>query len=336
MAIAFTKRHGRLYRYYNCHRATRTGYENCAVRSISAGIVEDLVKNLLRQVFRSPEVVERTLEAVRRIQRAEGEQLEEERHRLEEELAGVLTCGQQLMPSLRTGENAFVRGELDRLDRRRAELEGDLQAATERLELAGQTPQTSEDLARELATLDNIWDHLFPGEQQHLVRTVIERATLHTERFEITLRADGVQHIVSLMSGNEGDGKRYRATEDVSGKTTVSIPIELKRRGGRKEIVLPDEAPQANSALLLALARAFRWKDLLESGRFATIKALAEAVGLERSYVAKMLNLTLLSPKIVEAIVAGKEPDGLSVVKLRQGVEARWDEQLPLLTVLPS
>ena len=51
-----------------------------------------------------------------------------------------------------------------------------------------------------------------------------------------------------------------------------------------------------------------------------------------------MLNLTLLSPKIVEAIacpsksggrsrVAGNEPDGLSVVKLRQGVAVRWDEQ---------
>jgi hypothetical protein len=76
-----------------------------------------------------------------------------------------------------------------------------------------------------------------------------------------------------------------------------------------------------------ALARAFRWKDLLESGRFATIKALAEAVGLERSYVARMLNLTLLSPKIVEAIVVGNEPDGLSVVKLRQGLAVRWDEQ---------
>ena len=75
------------------------------------------------------------------------------------------------------------------------------------------------------------------------------------------------------------------------------------------------------------MARAFRWKDLLDSGRFTTVKALAEAVGLERSYVAKMLNLTLLSPKIVEAIVSGNEPDGLSVVKLRQGVPVRWDEQ---------
>ena len=102
----------------------------------------------------------------------------------------------------------------------------------------------------------------------------------------------------------------------------------MKRRAGRKEIVLPEDATHGHGSLLLALARAFRWKDLLESGRFATIKALAEAVGLERSYLARMLNLTLLSPKIIEAIVAGNEPDGLSVVKLRQGVAVRWDVQM--------
>jgi site-specific DNA recombinase len=327
MAVAFTKRNGRLYRYYNCHRATRTGYHNCAVRSISAGIVEDLVKNLLRRVFRSPEVVERTLEAVRRIQTAEQGQLEGEKRRLAEELAGVRTCGEQLMQSLRTGENAFVRGELDRLDRRRAQLEADLQAAQERLEIAGQTPQATEDLARELATLDNIWDNLFPGEQQHLVRTVIERVTLHTDRFEITLRADGVQHVVDLLVGNDGAEPGPRTKVDPYGKTTISIPILLKRRGGRKEIVLAEEAQRANTVFLLTLARAFRWKDLLESGRFPTIKALAEAVGHERSYVAKMLNLALLSPSIVAAVVAGKEPDGLLVAKLRQGVPVCWEEQ---------
>ena len=327
MAVSFTKRHGRMYRYYNCHRAIRTGYHNCEVKSISAGIVEGLVKDLLRKILRSPEVVQRTLEAVHRIQTAERSEMEAETLRLKDELAGVMRCGQQLMQTLSNGENTFVRGELNRLDRRRGELEADLQGVTERIELANQTPHATEDLARELATLDNIWDNLFPGEQQQLVRTIFERATLHTDRFEITLRAEAVQHIVGLMVGNEGDGKRLSASQDSSGRTTVSIPIQFKRRNGRKEIVLPEEPQQNESALLIALARAFRWKDLLDSGRFATVKALAEAIGLERSYVARMLNLTLLSPKIIDAIVAGNEPEGLSVVKLRQGVAVRWDEQ---------
>ena len=71
-----------------------------------------------------------------------------------------MTCGQQLMKTLSSGENAFVGGELDRLDRRRSELEANLRAATERIEIADQTPQATENLARELKCLDNIWDNL--------------------------------------------------------------------------------------------------------------------------------------------------------------------------------
>ncbi len=113
---------------------------------------------------------------------------------------------------------------------------------------------------------------------------------------------------------------------------TISLPIQFKRRAGRREIILPAEGKTAASAppnqvFLLTLARAFRWKDLLESGKFPTVASLAEAVGLERSYVGKLLNLTLLSPKIVEALVAGDEPDGLAVATLRQGVAVRWDAQ---------
>jgi len=327
MALSFTKRHGRLYRYYNCHRATRTSYDNCEVKSIAAGIVEGQVKDLLRKVFRSPEVVQRTLDAVHAIQTAERSQLEAEKKRIEEELAGVKACGQQLVQSLRSGDNKFVRSELDRLDRQRAELEADLQAAVERLELADQAPQGTEALARELATLDNIWDNLFPAEQQQLVRTIIEKATLHTDRFEVTLRADGVQHIVAMMVGDEGDSSRPTATSDPSGKTTVSIPIKMKRRGGRKQIVLPSQPLQSDNALLVSLARAFRWKDLLEAGKYPSIKELADDVGMSQSYVSKLLNFTLLAPDLVESIVAGNEPDGLSMRKLRRGLPVRWDEQ---------
>jgi len=57
------------------------------------------------------------------------------------------------------------------------------------------------------------------------------------------------------------------------------------------------------------------------------VRALAAAVGLERSYVARLLNITLLAPDIVEAVVAGDEPDGLSISTLRQKIPVRWDRQ---------
>jgi hypothetical protein len=57
--------------------------------------------------------------------------------------------------------------------------------------------------------------------------------------------------------------------------------------------------------MLKALARAFRWRRLLETGAFGTIEELAEAEKINTSYVSRILRLTLLAPDIAEAIVCG-------------------------------
>ena len=163
---------------------------------------------------------------------------------------------------------------------------------------------------------------------------MIAQATLFTDRLDLTLCGEGVQAVVDLLVAENG-GRTVVAASRGSGPArvhTISIPIQFKRRSGRREIILPPEEPgadaPANQTFLITLARAFRWKDLLESGRYSSVKALAAAVGLERSYVAKLLNLTLLAPDIVEAAVAGAEPDGLSISSLRQGVPVRWEKQV--------
>ncbi len=55
-----------------------------------------------------------------------------------------------------------------------------------------------------------------------------------------------------------------------------------------------------------AAARAFRWRRVLASGRFATINELAAAEKINASCVSRVLRLTLLAPDIVEAILAGR------------------------------
>jgi hypothetical protein len=75
---------------------------------------------------------------------------------------------------------------------------------------------------------------------------------------------------------------------------------------------------RTDSTLVKALARAFRWKRLLESGEFATVSELAEREGIAPSYMTRVLRLTLLAPDIVEAILDGKQgPE----VTLAQGLE---------------
>ena len=89
---------------------------------------------------------------------------------------------------------------------------------------------------------------------------------------------------------------------------TLHVPFRVVKRGGRKEMQMPEGATQprrADGTLVKALARAFRWKRMLESGEFATIAELAEREGIAPSYMTRVLRLTLLAPDIVEAILDG-------------------------------
>lgn len=117
----------------------------------------------------------------------------------------------------------------------------------------------------------------------------------------------------------------------------VHIPLNLKRRSGRKRIFIPDE-PEASAeqpepgadyhdAMVIALARAFRWKKLLDEGKYGSIVEMAAVLGMNRWYMARLLRLTLLAPEIVEAIVDGREPDGMSIEQLRGPVAMVWEKQ---------
>ena len=102
---------------------------------------------------------------------------------------------------------------------------------------------------------------------------------------------------------------------------TLYVPFRVVKRGGRKEMQLPEGAAQprrTDSTLVKAMARAFRWKRMLDSGEFATIAELAEREGIAPSYMTRVLRLTLLAPDIVEAILDAKQgPE----VTLAQGLE---------------
>jgi len=110
--------------------------------------------------------------------------------------------------------------------------------------------------------------------------------------------------------------------------------MKFKKRGGRKEIIVPEGNravdggnSKTQKPLVLALARAFQWQELLETGKYASIASLAKRLKVDRAYVSRILNLTLLAPDIVEAIMNGEEPSGLSLAKLTKPFPVEWQEQ---------
>lgn len=126
------------------------------------------------------------------------------------------------------------------------------------------------------------------------------------------------------------------------GGVVVNVPLRLKKRSGRRKVILPQafasDTPICEShqeALVIALARAHRWQKLLDEGKFESISDLAREIGLDVSFAARLMRLTLLSPDIIEAVLMGEEPSGLSLNTLTSRQSAIWSEQRRLLGFIP-
>lgn len=111
---------------------------------------------------------------------------------------------------------------------------------------------------------------------------------------------------------------------------TLHVPFRFVKRGGRKEMQLPDGATQprkTDNTLVKALARAFRWKRMLESGEFATIAELAEREGIAPSYMTRVLRLTLLAPDVIEGVLDGRQGPAVTLARVLEAFPVEWEEQ---------
>ena len=85
--------------------------------------------------------------------------------------------------------------------------------------------------------------------------------------------------------------------------------------------------PRINNAIVKALARAFRWRKVLDDGVHATLEDLARAKGVHATGVSRVLRLTLLAPDIVEAILDGRQAAELRLDGRLAGFPLGWEEQ---------
>ena len=128
------------------------------------------------------------------------------------------------------------------------------------------------------------------------------------------------------------------AIGDALGKTmAVSIPMSFTVRGERKLVVYPDGSDgkkprhQVGNTMVKALALAFRWHRLLESGQYATTEEIASAQKIYTSHISRISRLTLLSAEIVEVILDGRQLTAMTLKSLQKGFPVCWEAQHQLL-----
>ena len=87
----------------------------------------------------------------------------------------------------------------------------------------------------------------------------------------------------------------------------------------------------ANTATMqTALIQAHQGMEQIISGKATTMRQIARALNMDRSFVARTLQLANLAPDIVKTIGENRQPVSLTLDKLRRGIPDSWEEQRKL------
>lgn len=202
LTVSYTKRKGKMYRYYVCSTAAKMGYDSCPIRTISAGEVEQAVVGQLRVIFNSPEIVaqtylQATLHEATEIARLQKEKTDQELRllHLRERISDLAVSGQS---------DDDTRNEIRSLGRDVEEVQIVLRTINSELLIMEPRRITEDDVAQSLKKLDPIWNELFPTEQRRIVQLLVDGVTISTEGLDVRIRTDGLHSLVTELM----DGKR--------------------------------------------------------------------------------------------------------------------------------
>jgi hypothetical protein len=111
----------------------------------------------------------------------------------------------------------------------------------------------------------------------------------------------------------------------------IFVPLTIKRRNGRPRIVPPAvtdaDDEHASPKLIRAIARAWSWRRMLETGKAITIQDIAACEKISDRFVGRMLHLAYLSPAVLEQLVLHRRPCALSIKDLIAAAALPWTSQ---------
>ena len=318
----YTRKKGKRYCYYICSEFNKNSDHFCPVKRIPAGDLEQAVISQLAGLFQAPAILRETLKAVRQKEELLRQNCERDCEMLQAHLDEL--------------KQKSLNEEIDYDEvKKTATL---LTEARHKRSLLRE-PTTEDEIIAALGDAAGLWEFMFPGARQELIQLVVGEIVVFPERISFVLKVDGLKDLASEMAiggyfnqphGNPAEIPESRQDILDDGSIRITMKLELKRIEGHRRVVIP--APGAErlkqTSLLRAINNARKWMDMLINGEAQNVTDLSKQLGLKTGYVTRILSLNSLAPDIVEAILAGIEPDGLSIAKLtEQPIPEDWNEQ---------
>jgi hypothetical protein len=145
----------------------------------------------------------------------------------------------------------------------------------------------------------------------------------------VWIEIDRIRLIAALL-GQRPDALRPRWAP---GSSILSLTREFQvhQRKSQTLTIPPHVRPNTHvdrvSSLVKAIARARDWYERIVAGEIDSIEHLMQKSGLTRTYIMRIMRCARLSPKIVEAVLAGTHRPDLSLKWMLADVALDWREQ---------
>ena len=177
-----------------------------------------------------------------------------------------------------------------------------------------------------LENIATLWSAMFPVERYKLIHALIQRVLVFENEVRIVFRAEG---IAGLLKEAGADFSVSSGSVDL--ECVLTVPCKLRRYAGQMKLHSADEqADGPRLPIQTALIQAHQGMEQIISGKATTMRQIVQALNMDRSFVARTLQLGNLAPDIVKAIWENRQPVSLTLDKLRRGIPDSWEEQRKL------
>jgi site-specific DNA recombinase len=183
-----------------------------------------------------------------------------------------------------------------------------------------------DSITKQIAQLAKGWPQLERTTLNQFIRSVVSRVTIGQSKVWVEISK------AKLFDYLHHGPMRRDIAVAFCAKPTLQLvgDFEIARRGGEIHIVVPNDDSGCVSpvpSIVKAIARSRDWYDRIVSGEFATMAQLAQRIRLTKRYVRKILQFARLSPKVTEALLAGKHSPSLTLKTIMRDIPIRWLEQ---------
>ena len=204
MTHSFSKKNGRMYRYYICGKAQRMGWASCPTKSIPAEEIEQCIYERIRAIGSDPKLIEETIQAARKQVADQVVQVETDIRTAEQQLSRFQEEKQDLLESIRQGGPVATKAaeRLDQVSEEKKSTISHLASLKHRLsDLEDQNIDT-DDLTTAIAQFDPIWDVLLPRERTRIARLLIQQVDFDGESgtLGITFQPSGIKTLATAVT----------------------------------------------------------------------------------------------------------------------------------------